>query len=256
MITQATIKYIRSLEQKKYRNQHGCFVAEGDKIVREAMASSLIISQVFALPAWIETNASLAAGKTTDLVSVSEKELGRISKLKTPNQALAVIRMPNYVADPEDLHGNLSLLLDDIQDPGNLGTIIRTADWFGVKNIYCSLSTADVFSPKVIQATMGSFTRVRVHYTDLPEWLDKLDEGIPVYGAFLQGENLYAHKASLPALLVIGNESKGISSPVAQRIKHRLRIPGGGAPVIPGQGAESLNASVAAAIIMAWFRQV
>jgi RNA methyltransferase, TrmH family len=255
MITQATIRYVRSLEQKKFRNQHGCFVAEGDKIVREALASGLVVEQVFALPAWIEANGSLASGKTTEVVAVSEKELGRISMLKTPNQVLAVIRMPNFAADNQDLRSNLTLLLDDIQDPGNLGTIIRTADWFGVKNIYCSLATADVFNPKVIQATMGSFARVRVHYTPLTTLLEKMNDSIPVYGAFLQGDNLFERQASLPAVLIIGNESKGISSAIAQRINHRLRIPGGGNHSAHGQGAESLNASVAAAIIMAWFMQ-
>ncbi len=247
MISSATIKYIRSLEQKKYRNQSGSFLAEGDKIVRELLSSGFALQQVFALDSWIDANQQIISSSPVEVIPVSPGEMGRISQLKTPNQALAVVAIPQYEADPDDLQTNLTLALDNIQDPGNLGTIIRTADWFGVRNIYCTSTTADVYSPKVIQATMGSFIRVKVHYVDLPLFLGSLDGNIPVYGAFLHGEALFNIQATLPGMLVVGNESKGISPECGQLVSQRISI-----PAVGNQGAESLNAGVAAGILMSW----
>lgn len=246
MLSAATIKHIRSLELKKFRSQHGSFVAEGDKIVRELLLSDLQLLQVFALEPWIESNGNLISSNNIRVNPVSPRELERISLLKTPNQVLAVVKIPEHKPDPADLKQNLTLALDNLQDPGNLGTIIRTADWFGLRNIYCSSDTADVYNPKVIQATMGSFMRVRLHYVDLEDFLGSLPHDLPVYGAFLQGQNVFQSAAALPAVLVIGNESQGIGARTSRHVSHRLSIPSAGS-----SGAESLNAAVAAAILMA-----
>jgi RNA methyltransferase, TrmH family len=252
MISTALIKHIRSLERRKGRQEHGSFIAEGDKTVRELLESDLKTTMVLALEPWIRENENLTSRQSIQPIRISEKELERISLLKTPNQVLAVVNIPRYDPGPADLNNNLNLALDNIQDPGNLGTIIRTADWFGVRNIFCSKETADIYNPKVIQATMGSFTRVRCHYTDLGEFISSLDDSIPVYGAFPEGEDLYEAKLSLPAMLVIGNESRGIGPVIEPLISKRLSIPG----VRNTEGSpESLNAAIATGILLAWLRK-
>jgi RNA methyltransferase, TrmH family len=252
MLSTSRIRMIRSLEQKKYRLELGCFVAQGDKIARELLGSNLNILQVYALESWIESNRDIFWGLKAEIIQVSASQLERISYLKSPNQALAVVELPQYQTDEVDLKQNLTLFLDGIQDPGNLGTIIRTADWFGVRNIYCSKTTADLYNPKVIQSTMGSFIRVKVHYTEPGDFFPALDKNIRVYGALLEGENITAVSPQLPAILVIGNESQGISQELQAWINHRVRIE----PSHAGSGPESLNAAVAAGILMAWFRKI
>ncbi len=251
MLSHSQIKYLQSLQQKKFRRQHGVFVAEGEKIVSELWASNFGVEGIYALSGWLEAHRhEIRTG--VDIYELSEKDLGRISGLKTPNNVLAVVKIPETGAErPANARG-LSLVLDQVQDPGNLGTIIRTADWFGIRQIVCSPDTAEVFSPKVVQATMGSFLRVKVTYAELEPFLKKVPAGTPVYGAFLEGENLFEVYPSGQGLLVIGNESKGISEKVATFVEKKVRIPGGRQPGKP-HSAESLNASVAAAIMMAWF---
>ena len=253
MIPARQIKFIRSLQQKKFRDSHGLFVAEGEKTIAELAGSPLHAEMICALPAWVERNKAKIQPHT-EIITVSPGELKRISGLKSPNQALAVIRKPS-VRLPQHLEPQeLIPVLDKIQDPGNLGTIIRTADWFGIRHIICSPCTADVFNPKVIQATMGSFMRVNVHYTTLSELPDKLWSGLSVYGAFAGGENVFTAEIKTPAILVIGNESQGISEDVKQWIDHPLGIPRGHKHS-EDIHAESLNAAVAAGIIMAQFRE-
>lgn len=217
------------------------FVAEGPKVVEELLiASNIDLVEVFALEGWAEKNRELVNG---NLNLVSEQELQKISGLVTPKDVVAIFKKPTF----PDIHpeGRISLLLDGIQDPGNLGTIIRTADWFGIELVYCTADTADVFNSKVVQSTMGSIGRVKVNYTDLPDFI-KSHSKIPVYVAALDGENLFEIQVPFEAFLVIGNESKGVSDAIMQMATHKVHIPGKGK-------AESLNAGVATGIILSRF---
>ncbi len=239
------------MQLKKIRRQHGVFVAEGEKIVSELPNSGFTVESIYATAGWLQQNLHKFSG-ITQLTEVSERELERVSGLKTPNRVLAVLKMPDTTAIPDISPKGLYLILDTVQDPGNLGTIIRTADWFGINQVICSPDTADVFSPKVVQATMGSFLRVKVTYTELNPFLEKAPHTTPIYGAFLKGESLFETETPGYGVLIIGNESKGISRGVSTFVKKKVRIHGG---YQPGgqQWADSLNASVAAAIMMAWF---
>jgi RNA methyltransferase, TrmH family len=253
-ITTAQIKHIQSLQLKKFRDAHNTFIAEGEKIVSELLASGFHIEMLCALPEWFDQH------KTKTPVGlpcceVSQKQLERISNLKTPNKALAVVRKPLHELQDIRFDNDLVLMLDKLQDPGNLGTIIRTADWFGIRHIICSPDTADIYNPRVIQATMGSFIRLKVHYAALPDVLKDMQEGIPVYGAFLEGSNLFKTSISLPGVLIIGNESQGISREVASFVNRKVMIPRGVTEDNGKAGAESLNAAMASGIMMAYFRQ-
>jgi len=248
VLTINQIKHIKSLHQKKYRLEYREFIAEGPKIVDELINSRFDVKQVFGLEANKQKYLGLSGeGFTT----VSGKDLSRISALTTPNEVLALIAIPRAPEiSPGSLKG-LTLILDDIQDPGNLGTIIRTADWFGVNNIICSEKTVDVYNPKVVQATMGSIARVNVYYTALGKFMDKVAEGIKIYGTLLKGNNIYTSKLNHDAYIVFGNESKGISSEISRRISEAISI-----PCFHTQGftgAESLNVSVATAVVCAEF---
>lgn len=241
MLTKSKIKYIQSLQQKKYREEAGVFVGEGPKVVAELLiAPNIDAVEVFALEDWAEKNRDLVK---TDLTVVSEQDLERISGLVTPKDVVAIFKKPVFPeANPE---GKISLLLDGIQDPGNLGTIIRTADWFGIELVYCTHDTADVFNSKVVQSTMGSIGRVKVSYIELAQTI-KEHQDIPVYVAALNGENLFQIESPSEAFLVIGNESKGVSDAIMQLATHKVHIPGKGK-------AESLNAGVATGIILSRF---
>jgi RNA methyltransferase, TrmH family len=235
MLSKSKIKYIQSLRQKKYRDEAGVFVAEGPKVVQEFLESPNIkLEDLFFLKGSNGFNGT----------AISSIELEKISGLVTPNEVLAIFRKPVYdsIASPE---GKLSLALDSIQDPGNLGTILRTADWFGIEQVFCSLDTVDVFNAKVVQSTMGSIGRVQVIYTDLPALIAEYP-GLPVYAATLDGDDLYTMERPSNGLIVIGNESRGVSEAVLSKATHKIFIPRKGK-------AESLNASVAAAIILSEF---
>lgn len=246
MLSQAQIKYIRALQHKKYRLLHGSFVVEGDKIVLELLSSGFIVEALFAVSEWHEANRRAIPPHVKPVI-VTSKELARISGLTSPNQVLAVAKIPRHDISHLPSAEDFSIYLDGIQDPGNLGTIIRTADWFGIKTIFCASGTADLYNPKVIQATMGSFARVRLIPSDLSLLYHEIEVKPVIYGASVQGDNLFHLKPERPALMVIGNESKGISHTLRPFIDRWVSIPG------EGRGAESLNASVAAAIMMAWF---
>lgn len=252
-ITTAQIKYIQSLQLKKFRDTHGVFVVEGEKIVSELLESDFQIEMLCALPAWFDEHKARIPERLP-CFELSPKELGRISNLKTPNQVLAVVKKPARALLDLKFEKDTVLVLDKIQDPGNLGTIIRTADWFGIQNIICSPDTADIYNPKVIQATMGSFIRLNVQYADLSNFLKDLPEGFPVYGAFLEGRNLFKTSISTPSVLIIGNESQGISEEVLSFVNRKVMIPRGVKDSDGTAGAESLNAAMAAGIMMAYFR--
>lgn len=252
MISAARIKFIKALSLKKFRKEHGLFIAEGEKIVNELIKNpAWEISHIYGLETWQEKH-TLRQG--IDFSQVSEKELSRISTLSTPNKVLALVNTPQYTVDTVNLQGKFTLMLDDIQDPGNMGTIMRTADWFGIENIICSENTVEAFNPKVIQASMGSFMRVKTHYTSLPEFLNKLPEGFPVMGALLEGENLYKYPLPAEGIIVTGNESKGISQALLKHINHKLHIP---LYIHPSRTVypESLNAAVATGIILSHVRK-
>lgn len=277
MISKNKIKYIHSLELKKNRNKEGKFVAEGHKVVDDLLVlqpADLIV----ATKEWLKGK---IFPETTEVIEVSEEELKKVSFLQHPQQVLAVFKqagrkaldgevLPMEGHHEEGVNGNpqnekqlrggfsevylnqLNLALDGVQDPGNLGTIIRIADWFGIDHIYCSQDTADVYNPKVVQATMGSIARVKVEYGDLNALISSLPEDVPVYGTLLDGDNIYEEKLENRGFIIMGNEGKGITKEMAQKVNHRLLIPN--YPV--GRAtADSLNVAIATAITCAEFRR-
>ena len=247
MLSKNKIKLIKSLERRKFRDEAGLFVAEGPKIVTDLMAALH--------PVYIAAQAEVADiygheffSQADEFDIVSDQELQRASFLRTPQGVVAPFPIPDrhWIAPP---HG-LCLALDDVQDPGNLGTIIRTADWFGVEHVVCSFGTADVYAPKAVQATMGALARVRVSYADLGEVLGSAR--VPVYGTFLDGVSLYRQTLGTDGFIVMGNEGKGISSQVEELVSHRLFIPNYPAD---RPTSESLNVAVATSIILSEFRR-
>ncbi len=240
MLGKSQAKYIQSLGQKKVRDEEGVFIAEGPKIVAELLASSHAkIQQLYALPSWIKANQNDCNG--VELVEADEKDLEKISQLATPNQVLAVLKKFDIPTDIQT-KGTVSIVLDTIQDPGNLGTIVRIADWFGIDQIICSADCADMYNSKVVQSTMGSIARVSLFYTDLVSWLQE-QKDVFIYAAALEGQNVTAMKKVNEGLIVIGNESKGISPSIVELVDVRITIPRKGS-------AESLNAAVATGIIL------
>ncbi len=241
-MTKAEIQLIKSLGDKRGRMETGLFVAEGGKLVRELLASDFRVRKVY------YTDGGFDAAAESE--RISPKEMERISHLKTPTECLALVGIPDYGFDAAELKGRLTLALDEVQNPGNMGTIIRLADWFGIENVICSSGTADCFNPKVVQATMGAITRVRVHYGDLAEMIRAAE--IPVCGTFLEGENIYDAKLPLESIIVLGSEGRGISDDIAGLVTRKLFIP----PYPIGrQGSESLNVAIAAAIVCSEFRR-
>jgi TrmH family RNA methyltransferase len=253
MLTQNQIKHIRSLQQKKFRIEYKQFVAEGIKLVKELTDSKYSFDHIYAKKEWIEKYNEKLQNKKIPFTEINDKELERISGLTTPHSVLAVLNIPEEKTPSEIFGKELVLVLDNIKDPGNLGTIIRTADWFGIKNIICSEYTVEVYNPKVIQATMGSIARVNIYYTDLAKLLNEVSAKANIYGTFMTGKNIHEIKPETNSIIVIGNESVGISEELHPFIHHKISIPvcrssGGTSP-------ESLNASVAAAIMCYEFRK-
>lgn len=255
MLTKADILLVRSLGDKKGRVEHGLFVVEGPKLVSEALASGLRVRRVFVAHEEAEgfsvaRHPHCSADSGQGIVEeVSRKDLERMSGLRAPQGVLALVEIPRH-AMPEDLRTRLALALDDIQDPGNLGTILRTADWFGIGDVFCSPATADCFNPKTVQASMGAVLRVRVHYTALPDLLAR-HAGLPVYGALLDGGNIYTADLTPYGIIVVGNEGGGISPAVAAAVTRKLFIP----PHAAARTSESLNVAAATAIICSEFRR-
>lgn len=247
MLSKNQQKFINSLAQKKQRYLNRCYVVEGAKIVPELIKKRNSVVEVFALRSWIDANLkSLIGVETTEL---TEAELKKISFLTTPNEVLAVLKMPEPNYDWEMIKNQFSLVLDDIRDPGNLGTIIRMADWYGVQDVFCSQETVDVFNPKVVQATMGSLARVRMHYVDVTKLLEEAKTyELALYGAVLGGDNVYKMNLPKNAMLVIGNESHGIKSKNLDMI-HKVSIPKYGSAI------DSLNAAMATAILLSEFKR-
>ena len=247
MISRNKIKFIRSLEKKKFRNESACFLAEGNKLVADILPF-FECECLIAKPSWMATQGDIHA---KELIIAEKDDIEKASLLKTPQDVLAVFRQPRYVLDKEALKNELNLVLDGIQDPGNLGTIIRLADWFGIKRLICSPDTADVYNPKTVQATMGAIARVQVFYVSLPDWLNDIND-ISVYGAFLSGKNIYTESLSSSGLIVMGNEGSGISVTVEKRITQKLYIPNYHPEA---ESTESLNVAMATAIVCSEFRR-
>ena len=251
MLSTAQIKYVKSLHQKKFRDLHNVFLVEGEKIVGELTSSSLKVEAIFAKQSWIDANQLLFDASIPNYTATN-KDMERITNLKTPSAVVAVVRKPPLDDAIEISSDKIILALDTIQDPGNLGTIIRTADWFGIKQVVCSMETAEIYNPKVIQATMGSFARVKTSYLSLSEFISKKSGETPIIGATLQGQSLKDCKPPKGGIIVIGNESKGISKEILPLLTKEIQIP----KATFSESAESLNASVAAGIIMAWVSDV
>lgn len=238
MLSKAQISLISSLQNKKFRIQHGIFVAEGIKSVLEFVDSPYKVQKIYST-----AQATAKLGKIPEnikLEEVSEAEFNKISALKTPQGALALVEIPQQeILSSKNLKGKHTLVLDDIQDPGNLGTIIRTAEWFGITQIICSIGTVDAYNPKVVQATMGSLSRVQLYYVQLEGFIQ--ENNITTYGALLDGQSIYETDFGSEGLIIMGNEGNGISSALISQINHKVTIPRIG-------HAESLNVAVATTI--------
>lgn len=261
MLSKGRLKYFNSLKNKKFRDADNLFVAEGDRLVTD-LIPHFQLRFLVALPSWIESHSRVLPSPSCEIIDVTPDEMSRITLLNTPSPVYAVFARPltcDYLEfresiEPPEGQGNIILALDTVQDPGNLGTIIRTADWFGVRHILCSRQTADVYNPKVVQSTMGAIARVRVHYCDLAATLGRMrDGGWNVYGTFLDGTNIYSSALCRNrAVIVMGNEGNGISEAVAAVVNKRLLIP---SYPIGEPTSESLNVSIATAIVLSEFRR-
>jgi len=237
MLTKAQAKYIQNLGHKKLREDENLFVAEGPKLVEELLQEpTLSLHSIYATEPFAESHTHLG-----DIVQIKESELNRISFLAAPNQVIALFHKPRF-PKLKSYRGHISLMLDTIQDPGNLGSIVRTADWFGIKTIICSKDTADIFNPKVVQATMGSIARVHVVYEELTTFVRDNDLP-PIYVTALKGKSIWELKPINEGVIVIGNESKGVNSDLLKHAQESITIPGTGK-------AESLNAAIATGIVL------
>ncbi len=242
MVSKNQKKLIKSLYQKKYRKQHGLFVAEGKKVIKELLEAGIKLHSLFTL------DSNIFNVSTSCEYKITEEELKHISFLTTPQIALAIFYIPETKKITPD---HLILALDDVRDPGNLGTIIRLCDWFGIKDLVCSDQTVDCYNPKVIQATMGSITRVNVNYGDLKEFLMDKTSVLKVFGTFMDGNSIYEEELSEQAIIIMGNEANGISKDIQRLIEHRITIPQFGS----NRKTESLNVATATAIILNEFRR-
>jgi TrmH family RNA methyltransferase len=240
MLVKQKIKYIQTLGQKKFRQQEGLFIAEGPKLVKELLeADAAAVKEVYAIKNWVDDNRQLL-DKTT-VTEITEIELERISQLTTANKVVAIVQQYE-VGETINIKDKVTLVLDNVQDPGNLGTIIRIADWFGIQQIVCSPDSADLYNPKVVQATMGSIARVKVYYTDLEEWLS-IQKDISIYATSLNGQDITTMNKINEGILIFGNESKGISPALLNLATSKITIPKKGK-------AESLNVAVAVGVVL------
>jgi TrmH family RNA methyltransferase len=262
MLTKSKLSLLRALQQKKFRNEYGLFIAEGDKLVPEMLQSHFVVESLFGTSDWLKENSKIVKN-AAEAVSVTKEELSKISSLVTPQHVLAIVKMPEYVLSIKALLNTYTILLDGIRDPGNLGTIIRIADWFGIRDIVCSPDSAEVWNPKVVQASMGSLLRVHIHEMEPAKFLEELKHAaekekvkVPeVYGTFMEGESIYKTTFASAGVIVIGNEANGINAVTEKHIGKKITI-----PLVPLHNSEkgrpeSLNAAVATAIVCAELRR-
>ncbi|MCH7396861.1 RNA methyltransferase [Belliella sp. DSM 107340] len=246
MLSKNTLKFIKSLQQKKFRKQENAFFVEGSKNVTELLDSDFQVTHLLYTEKFAEENRQAVSAFRGEAYLVTQKVLESAGSFQTNDSALAVAKIKQNTM-PIELDLSLVLALDDVRDPGNLGTIIRIADWYGIKYVICSEESADCYNPKVLNSSMGSFSRVNVLYTDLYQFLEK--SKLPVYGAFLEGENIYKAKLPAAAVILMGNESNGISEKIGSLVNHKITIPRFGL-------AESLNVAIATAIICDNFKRL
>lgn len=249
MLSKALQKRISALENKKHRKESALFVAEGGKTVMDLISAGVKVDKLIATEEWLLQH---CLPEQIEATTVTDEEMRRASFQQNPQGVLAIFHQPEHEIDLSAPVKELCLALDNVQDPGNLGTIIRIADWFGIRNIFCSIGTADIYNPKTIQATMGAIGRVKVHYLDLPDYIASLQDKTPIYGTFLDGENMYKKELCNRGLIIMGNEGNGISKECGALVNERLYIPN---YPVGCETSESLNVSVATAIICSEFRR-
>jgi RNA methyltransferase, TrmH family len=251
MISKNKLKYIVSLQKKKARDEEQLYLIEGDKLVKEYLMSGMRLRLLAAKPEFIALLMNKEKELIGEIYSVSQDELERMSTLKTPHNAVALVSVPEWEFDPDMILEGLCAVLDSVNDPGNLGTIVRSAAWFGIKNIVCSENSVELYNPKVIQASMGAVLHVKVHYCDLRQFLGTaLKKGIPVFGTMMEGESIYNLKPGNKGIILLGNESKGISDDLLSFVSKKIMIPRFNDLKY---GIDSLNVSMAASIVFSEF---
>lgn len=257
-LSKNTVKLIRSLEQRKFRKLEGEFVAEGNKLVEDNL-NAMRCHRLLATAPWWENHPE-AAAQAQECYLLTPSEMERVSLMNSPQEVMGTFYIPsrndiddNPASFCQTLSSELVVALDEVQDPGNLGTIIRLCDWFGIGHVICSPTTADCYAPKVVQATMGAIARVQVHYSDLPGFLNRMKQlQVPLYGTFLEGANIYRAPLSANGVIIMGNEGRGISDEVRACVDHKLFIPPFPADA---QTSESLNVGIATAVTVSEFRR-
>lgn len=251
MVSKSKMNFIISLQKKKIREEERLYIIEGDKLVKEFLMAKVAVRTLIAKPEFLNSLPLVHKQGIGEVIPASYDELKKMSSLKTPHNALAVIQMPEPAMDLFALTKSLIVALDCVRDPGNLGTIIRAAAWFGIRNIYCSEDCADVYNPKVIQASMGAILHVNIFYTGLKELLETAQKNnLKIYGTVLEGDSIYSHKLDKNGIILLGNESKGISEDLLPYITDRIVIP---KMSDARSGIDSLNVSMAASVIFSEF---
>jgi len=252
MLSKNKIKQIQSLNRKKNRDESGLFLVEGNKMVEEALRSSFIVETLICTSEFILVHPEIRM-RAMEIIETNSELIHKASLLQNPQDSLAIVRMPDSTNQTEDFENELILALDFIQDPGNLGTILRIADWFGIHHVICSENTVDVYNPKVVQASMGAIFRVKTKYVQLDDFLNQSTySGVTVYGTFLEGENIYTENLTRNGILVLGNEGNGISESVAKFVTQKLFIPSFSNET---NKPESLNVAIATAICCSEFKR-
>jgi TrmH family RNA methyltransferase len=257
MISSSKSKLIRSLHQKKFRDQQGLFLIEGEKMVGELISADTSnrfhIREVYATPEWIDSHRTMLQLSRAELTEASLSEIKKVSKLLTPQAVIALVSIPEVPFNVEALLHTPVLAFESIRDPGNLGTIIRTADWFGISHIVCSPDSTDLYNSKVVQSTMGAITRMQVHYLEIEALLESKEmQSKTVFGTYMKGENIYTTSLEPDPLILFGNESHGLSEGLNPYIRHRISIPSYAGP---GTGSESLNVASSVAVVCSELRR-
>lgn len=252
MLSKHLTNIIQNLEKKKFREKYNLFKIEGEKLVQELFLSDMKVDTLIARPSWIERNRRKAQSYNT--IEVNEIEMGRVSNFKSLPEVIALAQIPVKEHSPEEIKNELSIVLNGIQDPGNLGTILRLSDWFGVRHVFCDHDCANIFNPKSVQASMGAIFRVNVFYLDLVEFIPRfVDQNFPCYGAFLEGENIYRTELRTKGFIVMGNEGNGISPEIERFVTRKITIP---SFAHSPYSTESLNVGVATGIILSEFKRI
>ena len=252
MLSKHLTNVIQNLEKKKFREKYNLYKVEGDKLVQELLLSDMKIDTLVASPSWIANNQQHV--KSYNVIEVNEIEMGRVSNFKSLPEVIALSEIPVKGYNPDEIENSLSVILNGIQDPGNIGTILRVCDWFGISNIFCDHDCANIFNPKSVQASMGAIFRVNVFYLDLVNFIPRfVGQDFPCYGTFLRGENIYKQQLRTKGFIVMGNEGNGITPEIEQFVSHKITIPSFAQSLY---STESLNVGVATGIILSEFKRM